>query len=83
MASLGRGSPREWKELLGEEDGCSLKSGNNFLVGRKGTPWEGESPPRRYVPKGRVKLWLRMCCVPKRNSLGIGCNTVRRGKWVP
>jgi len=42
--------PEEWKELLG---------------GEKGTPRERESRPRRYVPKGRVKLWLRMCCVPK------------------
>jgi hypothetical protein len=60
-----RGSPREQKELLGKEDGCSSSSGKNFPMGRRGIPWEGESPPRIYVPKGRVKLWLRMCCIPK------------------
>jgi len=79
--SLGSDSPREWKELLDGEDGCPLRSENNFPMGRKGIPREGESPPRRYLLKGRVKLWLRMCCVPKKKSLGIGCNIAEKGKW--
>jgi hypothetical protein len=57
---------RHQKELLGKEDGCSLGSGKNFQMGRRGTPREGKSPPRKYVPKGGVKLWLGMHYVPKK-----------------
>jgi hypothetical protein len=78
------------------QGGVPLRSGRNFSAGRMDVPlrvertsWWGERAllGKGNLPQGdmslkeRVKLWLRMCCVPKKKSLGIGCNTAGRGKW--